>query len=126
MKHREGWNLAPPPLVAQVNCIHLCTQSWLCPFMRCSITGSGHNLAFLIQCAFTSKQYRVHSLFMTFSISPLRSYHLVAIIHMLPRINSSPQDKHNASRIDFKSFEGMFYKTYRDLSEIACGKALDL
>jgi len=34
-----------------VNCFHLCSQGWLCPFTRWSIIGSGHDLAILIQMA---------------------------------------------------------------------------
>ena len=37
------WGLreAPPLLVTQQNCLHLCSQGWPGPFLRCSISGSG-------------------------------------------------------------------------------------
>ena len=41
MRSRAGWKL--------VNFFHLCSQGWLCPFTRCSIIGSGLDLAIPIQ-----------------------------------------------------------------------------
>ena len=32
-----------------MNCFHLCSQGWLCPFTRCSIIGSGLDFAIPIQ-----------------------------------------------------------------------------
>jgi len=42
---REGWSHGPALPVAQMNCCHLYSQGWLCPFTKCSIiTASGHDL----------------------------------------------------------------------------------
>ena len=41
---REGRTLGSLLLVTLVNCFHLCSQGWLCPFTRCSISGSGRDL----------------------------------------------------------------------------------
>lgn len=38
----------PFPL-AQENCLQLCSQSWPCPFTRCSTPGSGCDLTAPIQ-----------------------------------------------------------------------------
>ena len=43
-----------PLLVTQVNCFQLCHGGWPCPFTRCSITGSGHDLMVPIQFQMTT------------------------------------------------------------------------
>jgi len=42
-------SLAPPLLVTQFNCLHLCLQGWPGPFPRCSISGSGRDSTVTIQ-----------------------------------------------------------------------------
>lgn len=40
----DRWNQAPL-LVKQVNCFYTLSLGWLCPFNKCSIIGSGYELA---------------------------------------------------------------------------------
>ena len=47
---REVWTQVPSVPVTQVIFFHLCSQGCLCPFTRCSITGSGRDLTVYIEC----------------------------------------------------------------------------
>lgn len=71
-----------------VNCFHLCSQGQLCSFARCSITGSGHDLA--IPICWLSVPPEIRHLQLYRQLTPVLHYPQIPLLSTAKERSSFP------------------------------------